>query len=72
MLRILDMTGSLLGLAGAMAVIVAILARLTGLYFLFGAELRAWLLGGIALMVMACLLKLQVLVRQARSQAGTR
>lgn len=71
MLRIFDLTGSLLGLAGAVAVIVAILVRLTGQFFLLGVELRAWLLGGIALMVMACLFKLHVLVRQAYSQEGS-
>ena len=62
--RMLDLVGTALGLLGVLAVITSIAARLGGHYYLFGIETRAWLIGAIALMVMACLAKLHVLTRE--------
>jgi hypothetical protein len=61
--RMLDSIGTALGLLGVLVVIASVAARLGGHYYLFGTESRAWLIGGIALIVMACLAKLHVLTR---------
>ena len=61
--RRLDSIGTALGLLGVLVVIASVVARLGGHYYLFGTESRAWLIGGIALMVMACLAKLHVLTQ---------
>ena len=65
--RMLDSIGTALGLLGVLVVIASVAVRLGGHYYLFGIETRAWLIGAIALMVMACLAKLQVLTSE-RSQ----
>jgi hypothetical protein len=65
--RMLDSIGSALGLLGALVVIASVAARLGGHHYLFGTETRAWLVGGIALMVMACLAKLHVLASERRA-----
>ena len=61
--RMLDLVGTALGLLGVLVVVVSVATRLGGHYYLFGIETRAWLIGGIALMVMACLAKLHVLTQ---------
>lgn len=62
--RMLDLVGTALGLLGVLVVIGAVAGRLSGHFFLFGTETRAWLIGGTALMVMACFAKLHVLTRE--------
>ena len=61
--RMLDLVGTALGLLGVLVVIASVAARLAGHYYVFGIETRVWLIGAIALMVMACLAKLHVLTR---------
>ena len=62
--RMLNSIGTALGLLGVLAVIASVGARLGGHYYLFGIETRAWLIGAIALMVMACLAKLHALTQE--------
>ena len=64
--RMLDSIGTVLGLLGILVVIAAVAARLSGHYFLFGTETRALLIGGIALLVIACFTKLHVLTSERR------
>jgi hypothetical protein len=61
--RMLDSIGTVLGLLGVLVVIAAVAVRVGGHYYLFGTESRAWLIGGIALLVIACFAKLHVLTR---------
>ena len=64
--RILDLVGTALGLLGVLVVIAAVAGRMSGHFYLFGTETRAWLIGAIALMVMACLAKLHILTSERR------
>ena len=64
--RMLDSIGTALGLLGVLVVIVSVAARLGGHFYLVGTETRAWLIGAIALMVMACLAKLHILTSERR------
>lgn len=66
--RMLDLAGTLLGLLGVFVMVVAVAVRLGGNYFLFGTEVRAWLIGGIALVVVGCFAKLHVLTRERLGQ----
>jgi hypothetical protein len=57
--RILDFVGSVVALTGVLVCLVAGVVRLSGSFYVFGFEAQTLFLGGIALMVMACLAKLQ-------------
>lgn len=67
--NLLHLLGSLLGLAGVLVSVSAILGRLLdGFVSLAGMELRTWLLGGLTLMVMGCLAKLHALTEARRDR----
>ena len=55
--------GNLAGIVGGVLCFFAGMVRLVGQYQLLGYEVRTLFLGGIALMVMACLIKLHQLER---------
>jgi hypothetical protein len=57
--RILDIVGNVAALAGILVCLVAGVVRLSGSFYVLGFEAQTLFLGGIALMVMACLAKLQ-------------
>jgi hypothetical protein len=57
-----NLTGTLVGLVGALFCLVAGITRLAGAYHLAGLEATTIFLVGTGLMVFACLLKLEVLV----------
>lgn len=59
--QILTIAGNAAAILGIVLCGVTGLARLTGTFFLAGMELGTLFLGGIALMVLACLVKLHVL-----------
>ena len=61
----LDLLGNIIGVAGVLVTLVAGISRLLGSYHLLGFELVTLFIGGIALMVMACLIKLQQLTIRA-------
>ncbi len=61
MKRLFDLGGTLTGLLGTLVCAAAVLARVAGQHFVYGSETRAWLLGGIALLVLGCFLKLHAL-----------
>ncbi|WP_146003605.1 hypothetical protein [Kineobactrum sediminis] len=63
--KFFDQLGLLAGVIGVGFCILAVATRLMGQYYLFGTELRMWLLGGIALIVMGCFAKLQVLTAES-------
>jgi hypothetical protein len=68
MKKFLNLFGSIIGSAGVLLAVFAIVARFAGYYIVFGSEARTWLLVGIALMVMGCLAKLHVLTQDARAR----
>ena len=59
--KILDTLGNIVGVAGVLLTLVAGASRLMGSYHLLGFESVTLFIGGIALMVMACLIKLHQL-----------
>ena len=59
----LQLVGNLAGVAGVVLCLFAGMVRLLGNYNILGYEVRTLFLGGIALMVMACLVKLHQLQR---------
>lgn len=56
--------GDLFALAGILVCIAPLVARLSGQYYLFGFELKTVLLGGMLLLLLACLARLELLLRQ--------
>jgi hypothetical protein len=68
MKNVLNLFGSIIGSAGALLAVFAILARFAGYYIVLGSEARTWLMVGIALMVMGCLAKLHVLTLEATTR----
>jgi len=61
MRNLLGIIGNSVGVLGILICLVAGTARILGSFYLFGFEAGALFNGGIALMVMACLVKLQQL-----------
>ena len=61
MTHAISVLGNITGFLGVFFCLVSVLTRLLGNYHVLGYELRTLFLGGIALMVMACLAKLHVL-----------
>jgi hypothetical protein len=59
--KVLDLLGNIVGAAGVLVTLVAGISRLAGSYHLLGFESVTLFIGGIALMVMACLAKLHQL-----------
>ena len=59
--KVMGLLGNIIGVAGVLVIFVAGLSRLLGNYHLVGFELVTLFTGGIALMVMACLVKLHQL-----------
>ena len=57
----LDLLGNVLGVAGIIVCTLAGASRLLGSHYLLGFESLTVFIGGIALMVMACLVKLHQL-----------
>ncbi len=53
------------GLVGALVCAVAVLTRLGGLFWLAGLQVSTWLLGGMALMLGACLSYVAALAERA-------
>jgi hypothetical protein len=53
--------GNILGVLGILVCLMIGIIRVSGTYLFFGHEPMTWFVGGIALMVMACLAKLHVL-----------
>ena len=47
--------GRVAGLSGALVCAVAVLVRVSGNFWLLGLQVTTWLLGGMALMLAACL-----------------
>ena len=47
--------GRVAGISGALVCLIAVLVRVSGNYWLAGLQVTTWLLGGMALMLGACL-----------------
>lgn len=60
--RQLDFVGTALAVLGMLVCVVTVLTRLSGSFYLAGFELGPVLLGGIVLLLVAVLAKLQVLL----------
>lgn len=56
--KLLDLAGNIAAALGILICLVAGINRLTGSYYILGHEVITLFIGGIALMVMACLAKL--------------
>ena len=65
MVKLLGLIGNSAGLLGILICLVAGVSRLAGSYYVFGYEGITLLTAGIALMVMACLIKLHQLTTAA-------
>lgn len=59
--RVITRVGNISGVAGILVCLVSGLARLAGNYYIFGYEGETIFVTGIALMVLACLVKLHQL-----------
>jgi membrane protein YdbS with pleckstrin-like domain len=57
----IETLGNILAVVGILVCLVIGVIRVSGTYLFFGHEPMTWFVGGIALMVMACLAKLHVL-----------
>lgn len=57
--RVLRIVGNVLAVLGVLICLLSGLARLAGGYYLLGFETMTLYIGGIGIMVMACLAKLQ-------------
>lgn len=62
--KIIKFVGDLLLLSGIIVTVAPVLVRLSGRYYLFGFELTTILLGGVALLLLACLARLELLIRR--------
>lgn len=67
--KLLDVSGNVVGIAGILICLLAGISRLIGEYYILKFEIVTLVIGGTALMVMACLIKLHNLsiVLKARS-----
>ena len=63
MAKLLGMVANGAGLLGIVICLIAGVSRLAGSYHVIGYEALTLFIGGIALMVMACLIKLHQLTR---------
>lgn len=63
MLHTLSLLGTLAGTVGALLCAIAGLTRLSGSFYLFGFEATTFFSAGVGLMVLACLLRLELLLR---------
>lgn len=58
--------GNVFALFGISVCLLAVAARLSGTYVLFGMQSVTIFMGGVALVVMACLLKVEQILRLVR------
>ena len=65
MTGLLDIVGNVLAISGVVLCVVAGGARALGYFYFFGFESMTLFTVGIAVMVMACLLKMQSLIEKA-------
>jgi len=65
MTALLDRVGTVLAVVGLLVCAVAVFTRLGGAFYLAGFELGVLFNGGIALLIMAVLAKVQVLIFRA-------
>jgi hypothetical protein len=63
-MKMIKLIGDLLILSGVIVCAAPVIARITGRYYLFGFELTTVLLGGIALLLLACVARLELLTRK--------
>jgi len=59
--KFIDTFGNILGVLGIVVCLMIGVIRVSGTYLFIGHEPMTWFVGGIALMVMACLAKLHLL-----------
>ncbi len=56
--------GDLFAIAGILICLAPLIARVSGKYYLLGFELKTVLLGGMLLLLLACLARLELLLRR--------
>jgi len=62
MTHLLETLGNIIGGLGILVCLAAGIARITGSFHILGYEAMTLFTGGIALMIMSCLIKLQQLI----------
>ena len=67
--KTLGIIGSVVGIIGILICLSAGLVRVTGGHWLFGFEAFTLFLGGIGVMMMACLAKLQAIALQLNQRS---
>ena len=60
--------GSFSGILGVLVCLIAGLARVTGFYYIAGYQSTTMFTAGVALMVFACLVKLETLLKQGQGE----
>lgn len=66
--KLIALGGNFLAFVGCCTCLVAVLARLSGSYVMFGLQSMTVFAGGVALVVLACLFKLEQILRLVRSR----
>lgn len=66
--RILELAGDITGFLGILLCLLSGGARLAGQFYFAGFETITLFMGGMALMLASCVLKLEVLTQKARSR----
>ena len=64
--KLIGYGGNFFALAGICACLVAVAGRLSGSFVMFGVQSVTIFMGGIALIVLACLFKLEQIIRLSR------
>jgi hypothetical protein len=62
--KTLEILGSVVGVIGILVCLISGLARVSGSHWLFGFETLTLFIGGVGVMMAACLAKLQALALQ--------
>ena len=68
MQQLLNLTGTVAGVFGALLCAAAGLTRFMGSYYLAGYEATTLFAAGTGIMVFACLVKLEILLAQSREK----
>ena len=66
--RILELAGNITGWLGILLCLLSGGARITGMFYLAGFQAITLFMGGMALMLASCVLKLETLNQKARSR----
>jgi hypothetical protein len=64
--KIIAYGGNILALSGCFVCLLAVVGRLSGAYVMFGLQSVTIFIGGVALVILACLFKVEQILRLVR------